>query len=280
VTAGLVVLVYAIVKAEQWGWGSTDTLGLGAVAIALLVAFVFIERRSAAPLVRLGIFSIRSLAASNGVMLVVGGALFSMFFFCSLYIQRILGYTALEAGFAFLPVTAGIIIGAGLAQQLIGKVGVKPVTVTGMTVAALGLVVLAATVAVDGTYVDVLFGLVPMSIGMGLTFVPLTLIATTNVSDDDAGLASGLFNTSQQVGGALGLAILSTLATDRTTGKLADLGHAATSPEQAAAVVEGWQLAFSVSAGLMVVGVILISVVLKRRDVEHVHVGEAVPAAV
>jgi MFS family permease len=163
---------------------------------------------------------------------------------------------------------------------MIGRVGVKPVTVAGMTIAAIGLVVLASTVAVDGSYTDVLLGLVPMAIGMGLTFVPLTLIATTNVSDDDAGLASGLFNTSQQVGGALGLAILSTLATDRTTGILGDLGRAPSAPEQAAAIVDGWQLAFGVSAGLLVVGLVLVTVFLRGRDVEHVHVGEAAVVAV
>jgi EmrB/QacA subfamily drug resistance transporter len=125
VTAGLVVLVYAIVKAEDFGWGSTKTLGLAAIAFALLAAFVVIERRTSAPLIRLGIFRVRSLAGANTVLLLVVGGLFAFFFFASLYVQQILGYSPLEAGLAFLPVTAGIGIGAGIAQQLVKRIGVR-----------------------------------------------------------------------------------------------------------------------------------------------------------
>jgi EmrB/QacA subfamily drug resistance transporter len=267
VTAGLVVLVYAIVKAQEMGWGSLHTLGLGGVAIALLAGFVAIEARSAAPLVRLGLFRVRSLATANGVFLVVAGALFAMFFFASLYVQQILGYSPLQAGFAFLPVTAGIMGGAALSQVLIKRAGVKPTVVGGMSLAAAGLVVLAATTKVDGSYLGILFGLVPMALGMGLTFVPLTLVATTGVAAEDAGLASGVFNTSQQVGGALGLAILATLANDRTA------SFAGPRPE---ALVEGFQLAFSVSAALMIAGVVLISTLLRRRDVIRIDTSEPV----
>jgi len=193
---------------------------------------------------------------------------------------QILGYSPLKAGFAFLPVTIGIIVGATLAAQvLIRRVGVKPTVVGGMTLAAIGLIVLAATTRVDGSYLGILFGLVPMSIGMGCTFVPLTLVATTGIEGEDAGLASGIFNTSQQVGGALGLAVLSTLATDRTTSWLGDLGHAPSAREQAAGLVEGFQLAFTVSAGLMVVGVILIAILLRRRDLERIDTTQPVLAA-
>ena len=215
-TAGLIVLVYAIVKAEEFGWGSAKTIGLGALAIALLAVFVLIERRSSAPLVRLGIFRIRSLLGANLVLLVVAGGLFANFFFSSLYVQQILGYTPIEAGLAFLPVTVGIVAGSGLSQVLVKKVGVRETTMGGMVLAAVGLFLLSRA-EVDGTYVGTLLpGLLLMSIGMGLTFVPVTLIATTNVSAEDAGLASGLFNTSQQIGGALGLAVLATLAADKT----------------------------------------------------------------
>jgi EmrB/QacA subfamily drug resistance transporter len=279
VTAGLLVLVYAIVRTDAKGWGSLHTIGLTLVAVALLAAFVIIERRSVAPLVRLGLLRVRTLASANGVMFIVAGALFGMFFFASLYVQGILGYSPLEAGLAFLPVTIGIIVGATLASQvLIRRFGVKPTTVGGMTLAAIGLIVLAATTKVDGTYLGILLGLVPMAIGMGSTFVPLTLVATTGVEAQDAGLASGVFNTSQQVGGALGLAVLTTLATDRTTSWLSDLGHAPTSHDRASALVEGFQLAFTVSAALMVVGVVLVAVLLRRRDLERIDTSQPVLA--
>jgi EmrB/QacA subfamily drug resistance transporter len=279
VTGGLLVLVYAIVRAQVKGWGSLHTIGLSALAIALLAAFVVIERRSVAPLVRLGLLRIRTLATANGVLFIVVGGLFGMFFFASLYVQRILGYSPLKAGFAFLPVTIGIIVGAGLASSvLIKRFGVKPTVLAGMSLAAIGLVVLAATTKVDGSYLGILFGLVPMSLGMGCTFVPLTLVATTGIDSEDAGLASGLFNTFQQVGGALGLAVLSTLASDRTTSYLTGLGHRPSAHDQASGLVEGFQLAFTVSAGLMVVGVILIAVLLRPRDLARIDTTQPVMA--
>jgi EmrB/QacA subfamily drug resistance transporter len=263
VTAGLIVLVYAIVKAEEFGWGSARTLGLGALAIALLAVFVLIERRSSAPLVRLGIFRIRSLLGANLVLLVVAGGLFANFFFSSLYVQQILGYTPIEAGLAFLPVTLGIVAGSGLSQVLVKKVGVRETTMGGMVLAAAGLFLLSRA-EVDGTYVGTLLpGLLLMSIGMGLTFVPVTLIATTNVSAEDAGLASGLFNTSQQIGGALGLAVLATLAADKTA-------SVAASTDRASAIVEGFQVAFAGAAILMLVGVVLLAALVRKSDVANV----------
>jgi EmrB/QacA subfamily drug resistance transporter len=263
VTAGLIVLVYAIVKAEEFGWGSARTLGLGALAIALLAVFVLIERRSSAPLVRLGIFRIRSLLGANLVLLVVAGGLFANFFFSSLYVQQILGYTPIEAGLAFLPVTLGIVAGSGLSQVLVKKVGVRETTMGGMVLAAAGLFLLSRA-EVDGTYLGTLLpGLLLMSIGMGLTFVPVTLIATTNVSAEDAGLASGLFNTSQQIGGALGLAVLATLAADKTA-------SVAASTDRASAIVEGFQVAFAGAAILMLVGVVLLAALVRKRDVANV----------
>ena len=277
VTAGLVVLVYTIVKAEDWGWGSADTLALGALALALLASFIVIERRSPSPLVRLSLFRMRTLATANGVFVLIIGGLFAMFFFASLYLQNILDYSALTTGVAFLPVTVGIMIGAMTAQQMVTRVGVRAVMLTGMVVAAFGLGVLALTTSVDGTYLGVIAGLLPMSIGMGATFVSLTLVATTGVETDDAGLASGIFNTSQQVGGALGLAVLSTLANDRTAGILADLTGAPTVAQQQSAIVEGFQLAFIAAAALMAVGAVLIAVLLRRRDVARIDAGETVP---
>ncbi|HJS95026.1 MAG TPA: MFS transporter, partial [Solirubrobacteraceae bacterium] len=175
VTGGLVVLVYAIVKAQSFGWGSARTVGLIAASLVLLAAFVAIERRSKAPLIRLSIFRVKTLTVANVVLLLVASGLFGMFFFASLYVQEILGYSPLRAGLAFLPVTGGIVVGAGIAQQLIRRAGVRNVSLVGVGMATVGLVLLAG-VPVHGTYAgDLLPGLVVMSIGMGLTFVPITL---------------------------------------------------------------------------------------------------------
>jgi EmrB/QacA subfamily drug resistance transporter len=277
VTSGLLVLVYAIVKAQDWGWSSGSTLGLAAIAIALLASFVWIESRSPFPLVRLSLFRLRSLAVGNASFLIVVGGLFAMFFFASLYLQGILGYSAITTGFAFLPVTAGIMIGAVTAQQLVPKIGVRPVLLTGLSVAAVGLTMLGVTTQVDGSYLGVLSGLFPMALGMGATFVSLTLVATTNVDENDAGLASGIFNTSQQVGGALGLAILSTLANDRTTSLLGDIAGAPSHAQAQAALVDGYQLAFFAAAALLAVGAMLLAVLLRQRDVERIDAGDAVP---
>jgi predicted MFS family arabinose efflux permease len=268
VTAGLVALVYAIVKASSDGWGSATTLGFGASAVVLFAAFVAIERRHPAPLVRLSILRVRSLAAANAAMLFVISGMFAMFFFTTLYVQQILGYTPLEAGLAFLPVTAGIIGGSVVAQTLIGRVGVRPVVVAGTLLAAIGLVLLTRTTA-QGDYAgQVLPALVFLSLGMGLTFVPLTLIATTNISSDDAGLASGLFNTSQQVGGALGLAVLSTLAASRTSSVL---GGAV---DHSAALVSGYHVAYWAGAGLMLVGAALVTTLVRPKDIEHIDAAD------
>jgi len=280
VTAGLVVLVYAIVKAEDFGWGSARTLGLAAVAVALLGAFVLIESRTRAPLIRLGIFKVRSLAGANGVLLIVIGGLFGFFFFSTLYVQQILGYSPLEAGLAFLPVTVGIGLGAGIAQQLVKRLGVRTTASLGMVIAAFGLY-LFSRVTADGSYLsDVLPAIIPQSIGMGLFFVPITLIATTNVGEDDAGLASGLFNTAQQVGGALGLAVLSTMAAEKSTSVLADLGRRPSQLDQVNALLDGFQVAFTAAAILVAFGAVLLPLVVRRKDVANVNRDAApLPAA-
>jgi EmrB/QacA subfamily drug resistance transporter len=280
VTAGLLVLVYDIVKAQQYGWTSGRTLGLGAVAVLLLAAFVVIEHRSRAPLIRLDIFRIRSLTASNGAMLFVVSGLFAMFYFASLYVQDVLGYSPLKAGLAFLPVTAGIVIGAALSQAAIKLMSARHVPLIGIILAAGGLFLLGR-VPTHGTYLsDLLPGLVLMSIGMGLVFVPLTLIATTNIASGDAGLASGLLNTTQQVGGAMGLAVLSTLATSRTSHVVDGLGHPASIVEKASAQVDGYQLAFTAGALLMLAAGIVVLGLLRRSDVAMIDAEEAVTATV
>jgi EmrB/QacA subfamily drug resistance transporter len=273
VTGGLLVLVYDIVKAQEYGWTSGRTLGLFVAAIALLVAFVVIESRSKAPLIRLNIFRVRSLTAANLSILFVISGLFAMFYLASLYVQQILHYHPLKAGLGFVPVTFGIVIGAALAQTLIGKLGARIVPIIGIALAATGLVLLAQ-ISPHGSYLtDLLPGLVVMSIGMGLTFVPVTLIATTGIASSDAGLASGLFNTSQQVGGSLGLAVLSSVAASRTAG----FHTAAKGAAHAKALVDGFQLAFLLGAGLMVVGLLVIVGMLRAHHVASI--GEA-PAAI
>jgi EmrB/QacA subfamily drug resistance transporter len=265
VTSGLVVLVYAIVKAQTWGFGSGQTLGLAAVAAALLATFVWIETRSKAPLVRLGIFRKRTLTGANIGMTLTAAGMFSMFFFATLYIQEVLGYSPLKAGLAFLPVTALIIVGAGVAQQGIKRIGARMQSVVGISVAAGGMFLLTG-LPVDGSYVsDLLPGLLLIAFGMGMTFVPITLMATTGVHGDDQGLASGLLNTAQQVGGALGLAALSTVA----------FNHAAShGGSKVEALVSGYTTAFTVSGILLAAGAALILVLIRRDDVAHIATGE------
>jgi EmrB/QacA subfamily drug resistance transporter len=273
VTGGLIVLVYAIVKAQSFGWGSTRTVAMLAAAGVLLVAFVAIERRSAAPLIRLNIFRTRTLTAANLAMMLVASGMFSMFFFASLYVQELMGYSPLRAGLAFLPVTSGIMIGAGIAQVAIRRFGPRPVPVVGLLLATFGMVWLTA-LPVDGSYVsDLLAGLFPMSLGMGLTFVPVTLLATAGVPAEDSGLASGLLNTSQQVGGALGLAILSTLAANHTTSLLAS-GTA-----RPLALLNGWHVAFTGGAVVLALAALTLVVLLRRRHLAQVDVDAAVPVA-
>ena len=262
VTGGLMALVYAIVGAQSAGWTSARTIGFFAVATVLLTAFVAIESRAKAPLVRLSIFRIRSLLTANVAMLLAMSGMFAMFFFNTLYIQQVLGYGPLEAGLAFLPFTAGILVSASLASQFAPRIGVRPVAVAGFLLAAGGLVLLTQ-LPVHGSYaLNVLPALVLAALGMGAVFMPLTLIATTGLDDDDQGLASGLFNTSQQVGGALGLAVLSTLAASKT--------HAAGGASQQALVV-GFHWAFGVGAIVTLAALAVMVALLRKRHVARIE---------
>jgi EmrB/QacA subfamily drug resistance transporter len=272
VTGGLMTLVYAIVETHQQGWTSTRTIGLFALAAVLLLAFVVIELRSKAPLVRLSIFRVRSLSAANVSMFLVASGLFAMFFFNTLYIQQVLGYGPLEAGLAFLPFTGGIMVSAGLASKFAPRVGVRPVAIVGMVVTIAGMVLLT-TISADGSYVtDVLPALLLTSLGMGAVFVPLTLIATTGLDDEDQGLASGLFNTSQQVGGALGLAVLTSLAASTTSG--------ATGVSEQEALVQGFHAAFAGGAAVVGIALIAFLAMVRRRDVERIEAEAAATAPV
>jgi EmrB/QacA subfamily drug resistance transporter len=274
VTAGLSLLVYTLVDANDAGWASGQTLGLFAVSVALLVAFVRIELRSAAPLVNFGIFRMRTLSGTNIVALLVAAALFSMFFFISLYMQQVLGYDALKAGLAYLPLTAGIIVSAGVASQLVTRNGFKPVFVAGLILTAIGLAWFSQ-VSVDGGYVsDILFPSLITAVGLGFAFVPMTIAAVAGVSPEQAGLASGLINTSQQVGGALGLAILASVATSRTDSVMTESGGAREALPNA--LTEGFQAAFTVGIGFAVVGAILALVLISSRTSrEHAEAARA-----
>ena len=259
VTGGLMALVYAIVQTEQKGWGSVQTIVTFLIAVALLVGFVLIELRAKAPLVRLSIFRVRSLSAANVTMFLVGSGLFAMFFFNSLYIQRVLGYGPLKAGLAFLPFTAGIMVSAGIASAYGPKIGIRLVAAVGMVIAAAGLL-LMTRIPVDGTYLtSVLPSLLLVSLGMGAVFVPLTLVATTGLQDEDQGLASGLFNTSQQIGGALGLAILSTIAASHTN------------DSSKAQLVHGFHWAFAGSSVFVLGGLVALVTMLRQRDVARIE---------
>jgi EmrB/QacA subfamily drug resistance transporter len=280
VTGGLIALVYAIVRSAESGWGSGEVLGILVLSAVLLVGFVLIERRSAEPLVRLSIFSVKTVRGANAAMFVVAAGLFAMFFFNTLYVQRVLGFSPLEAGFAFVPFTAGIIIGAGLSQKLVPALGAREVPLIGSAIGSVGLLTFLR-LGTDSSYVtDLLPGILLTSVGMGLVFVPITLIATSGVPYDDAGLASGLFNTAQQIGGALGLALLTTLATTKTKDELASLGHRPTQAEEAEALVSGFHVTWLASAILLAAGGLLLLVLLRRRDVVAVVQGEASPAVV
>jgi len=264
VTAGLSLLVFALVDANSAGWGSTQTVGLLAAAVALLCAFVAIELRTPAPLVPFSFLANRTRAGANVSALFVGASLFSMFFFISLYMQQVLGYSALKAGISYLPLALTIILTAGIASHLVTKVGFKPVLAFGTVLIGAGLIWFSR-VSVDGSYLsDILGPSLLAAAGLGFSFVPVTIAALSGTSQEDAGLGSGLINTTQQVGGALGLAILAAVATARTS----DLAEAAgrNPAEQLNALNEGFQLAFLTGAGFAALGLIATLVLIRSSD--------------
>ncbi len=248
-TVGLSLLVLGIVRTDQTGWGDSQTLILIIAGIALLLAFVVIEGRLAkSPLMPLRIYRSRTLSAANIVVLLVGGSSFGMWFFVSLYLQQVLGYSPIRAGLAFLPMTLCIVIGSTLASRAVNRVGAKPLLVVGMASLTLGLAWFAL-IRAHGTYLgDVLFPSLLTAAGLGLAFVPATISAVAGVAPAEAGLASGLVNTARLFGGALGLAILAAIATSHTD---ADLRHGVNAH---VALTSGFQVAFLVSAGFSLVG--------------------------
>jgi EmrB/QacA subfamily drug resistance transporter len=229
VSGGMLLLVYALVKAPDQGWGDARTIAELAGAGVLLAAFLANERRSRNPLIPLSIFRVRGLGAADATMLIAAAGVISMFFFLTLYMQNVLGYSPLKTGAAYLPFTAGVAVAAGIASQLMGKIGTRPLIVGGAVIGAGGLYYLSR-IPVDGSYLTDLFpGMMIVSVGLGAMFVAVATAANAGVSADKAGLAAALLNASQQVGGALGLAIFSAIATARTNHLFAE--HA--SPGQA-----------------------------------------------
>jgi EmrB/QacA subfamily drug resistance transporter len=280
VTAGLVLLVYTLVDANDAGWGSTQTLVLGAISLVLLAAFLVIEARRRYPLMPFSIFRLRTLRGANIVALLTGMSLFSMFFFISLYMQQVLGYEPLTAGVAYLPLALVIIVSAGVASQLVTRVGFKPTLIAGMLLVAAGLIWFGQVSAPGGTYLgDILFPSLLAAVGLGFAFVPVTIASVTGTRPDEAGLASGLINTSQQVGGALGLAVLAAVATGRTDDVIASGER-----NPAVALTEGFQDAFLAGAGLALLGALLAAILISSKDSrEHAEAarrGETSPSAV
>src|SRR3954471_14538241 len=266
ITAGLALLIYTVVGTSDHGWASARTLIGFAVAALLIVGFVVREATTKHPLVRLGVFRSRTLRSANIVGLLTGASLFAMFFFISLYLQQVLGYSPLRTGFAYLPLAVTIFLSAGAASALVQRLGVRPVLTVGLLFVAVGLV-LCSRVDAGGSYLgDVLVPSVLVAVGLGLSFVSQTIAAVAGVRGEEAGLASGLINSAQQVGGAIGLAVLSTLATERTTDVLASGGG------RESALVEGFQRAFAVGAGFALTGAVLAFLLVRPA-----RVPEAVP---
>ena len=262
VTAGLSLLVYAIVDAVNVGWGSAATIWKLAVAVALIVAFVIIEQRQRHPLMPFSIFRLRTLRGADIVGLLVGMSLFSMFFFISLYMQNVLHFSPIKTGISYLPLAVGIILTAGLASQLVTRIGFKPVLIAGLLLIAGGLIWFSRVPGTGGSFsANVLGPSLLAAAGLGFSFVPVTIAAVTGTKPHEAGLASGLINTSQQVGGALGLAILATIANSRTQAVFHSGVHSAS-----VALTKGFERAFLVGAGFAILGAILAAVLISSRD--------------
>ncbi|HWF49390.1 MAG TPA: MFS transporter [Solirubrobacteraceae bacterium] len=272
VTAGLALLVYGVVQAVNDGWGSSATLLRLAGAAVLLAAFLIIELRSRHPIMPFSIFRLRTLRGANIVGLLIGMALFSMFFFISLYLQDVLHYSAIKTGLSYLPLALGIIISAGGASVLVTRFGFKPVLIFGLLLIAGGLLWYSRVHAPGGSYLsDVLGPSLLAAFGLGFAFVPVTIAAVTGTDPHEAGLASGLINTSQQVGGALGLAILATVANSRTQSLLHGGVHNAS-----IALTKGFDRAFLVGAGFAIAGAILAAVLISSKDSrEHAQAAQA-----
>jgi EmrB/QacA subfamily drug resistance transporter len=270
VTGGLSLLVYAITQAGQDGWLATKTLSFFAVSLVMLLGFIAWEVRHPEPLMRFGILRTKTISGANVAGFIMGTATFSLFLMLTLYMQQVLGYSPMKTGVAYLAVAGTAIFTSAIAAQLVTRIGVKPVLAIGMTSLTAGLVYFTQ-VSVGGSYLaDLLPGFLLIALGLGFSFVPISIAALAGVQPAEAGLASGLINTSQQIGGALGIAALSTIATSRTDDALAS------GSSQAVALVDGFQGAFV--AGVILAGLgILAALTLIRRDELEQPVEEVEP---
>jgi len=261
VTGSLMLFVYALTRSTQVGWGSVETILCLIGSAVLMIAFFVIESRSESPLVPLRIFRRRSLTAANTIGFLLGTMVFGMFFLLSLYMQKVLGFTAIKTGVCYLAVALTAVVASGIAQGLVTRIGVKPALIFGLAMVGGGLVYFTQ-ISANGSYFGDLFaGFIILGIGLGFTFVPISIAALAGVTGRDAGLASGLINTSQQIGGALGLAILTTVSENHFT----SLIKSGTPPAEAA--TSGYAWAFWVAAALAAVAIVLTIFLVKREEV-------------
>jgi EmrB/QacA subfamily drug resistance transporter len=277
ITAGLSVLAYAMLDASSAGWGSTKIVALLAVSVLLIGVFVAIELRSRSPLIPFRIFRLRTLTGANVVGLLLGASLFSMFYFISLYMQQVLHYSPIHTGVSYLPLAVMIIVAAGFGGQLVTRFGFKPILAAGMLFVAAGLVWFSRIAVHGGFVADILGPSLLAAMGLGFGFVTSTIAAVSGVKGSEQGVASGLINTSQQIGGALGLAVLSTIATTRTHHVLASGGSSL-----AKALTAGFHSAFLGGALIAALGVVATLVLIRTRDSRaHVEMAnaEAAPAS-
>jgi EmrB/QacA subfamily drug resistance transporter len=264
VTAGLSLLVYAITEAAREGWLAGQTIAFFATSVALLAAFVGWELRHPEPLVRFGILRTKTVAGANVAGFILGTALFSMFLMLTLYMQQVLGYSAMKTGVAYLAVAGTAILWSAVAAQLVTRIGVKPVLTVGMTMLTGGLVYFTQ-VSVGGSYLgDLLPGFLLIGVGIGFSFVPISIAALAGVQPAEAGLASGLINTSQQIGGALGIAALSTIATSQTSDAVAS-GAALD-----VALVDGFTAAFVAGVIIAGLGIVAALTLIRKDELEQV----------
>jgi EmrB/QacA subfamily drug resistance transporter len=278
VTSGLMLLVYGLTRATTDGWSSPVTIGLISAAAALILAFVAIESRSRSPLLPLRIFRRRSLVGANAAMAIVGAVAFSEFFVLTLYLQDVLHYSAVQTGVAFTAFALTVVVTSNIAQAVVGRVGVRATLLAGLSLATVSIALLTR-LPVDGHYFwDIFPAFVLGGAGMGFSFVPVTIASLTGVERADAGVASGLVNTSRQIGGAIGLALVSTIAATATSDYVDAHGVSAASP---AATVHGFQTSFDVLGGLLIAGIVIAAVFLRpaRERAEGVEESQLQEAA-
>jgi EmrB/QacA subfamily drug resistance transporter len=261
-TAGLMSLVYGLSKAPADGWGSTTVISFIVASVILLAGFIVNEKRTSQPMLPLSLFRIRNVSGGNITALAIACTLFSMFFFMTLYVQTVLGYSPVKSGLSFLPVTFIIAIVAGIASNVINKTGYKPFLIAGPIFLSFGLFTIAHTMKINGNYLhNVLPGLALCAVGMGLSFISMTLAATSGVPKNISGIASGTLNTSQQVGGAIGLAILSAVYASTFKSDLAS--HIALNSSK----IHGYQSALHVGTGLAIAAALVALLVVKNEKV-------------